>query len=85
MASLEFQERADGYRVCEIMANGIERMIASLQTRRGLDHPPSQQDPNGHVTYEPLPRAECTVHSASGPLTVAHLDEILAHPSVPKA
>lgn len=33
----------------------------------------------GAKLYEPMPRSECTIHSSGGPLTVADIEEMLAH------
>lgn len=67
--ALEFQERTDGYRV--LRANGA--MIANVTTKAHTGY-----DLQGNAAYTPLPKVECSVHSAIGPLTVAELQEILA-------
>src|SRR5579859_4394800 len=70
--ALDFQPRADGYRVCR-MTNGAENMLASVKCRAMTGY-----DAKGDAAYVPLPRAEWTVHSAIGPLTVADLEDIIA-------
>src|SRR5262249_49028097 len=84
---LQFQERNDGYRVTR--ADGT--MVASLETRTIIYNAPGTRqndrgeqvlvpdNPNGATTTQPKPYAECTIHSAGGALSVADIEEMLAH------
>lgn len=73
---LKFEERSDGYRVTD-----GDTMVASMETKR-IDTVKSAinptTNPNGGTFYEDLPRAECTIHSAGGALSVAYIEEMLA-------
>jgi hypothetical protein len=77
---LIFQERAGSLRVVR-MVGDIETMIASVE-HAFIDADASKvsaSNPQGTTVWKPLPRAECKIHSAVGPLAVADIEEILAH------
>ena len=77
--ALVFQERADGYRVVRV-SGASERMVANVCSKRADEKLSKVSDgnPHGAVVYVPMPLAECTIHSAVGPMTVADLQEIIA-------
>ena len=80
---LDFQPRADGYRVCYMTSAG-ERMLASVKTKAITGYTPIVCDPNGkpigggEAIYALLPRDECMIHSAVGALSITDLEEIIS-------
>jgi hypothetical protein len=61
-----------------IGTNEFRELLVERVRSEGLSSEQARQlEVNGVTLYKPLPRGECTIHSAIGPLTVADIEEIL--------
>jgi hypothetical protein len=86
--ALTFVDYAEGIRVFNgpnMLAfvrnkDSIATMPGSpVLTKDEAGNPKAAIDPYGAVRFEPLPRAQCTIHSAVGELPVGVIEEILKH------